>query len=262
MVKNVTGYDLPKLACGSWGRLVALTQVTLKVMPRGRTEATLAWRGLADDLAQAAMTLALRAPAEVACAAHLPAAANDGEALTVLKLMGFEPSVRARSARVGGLLADFGRMETLAAADAKAVWRAVREVSPFRDAEVLWRLSVPPSKGADVGARLASHGGRWLIDWGGGLVWLAFDGDATLVREVATAAGGPRRPGARATVAARCHAGAPSREPWRDRPFGAGAPRLRPARRVRDRTLPGPTPCALTSRPNSSPIRPWRLPRR
>lgn len=33
-VKNVTGYDLPRLCCGSWGTLLVLTEVTLRVRPR------------------------------------------------------------------------------------------------------------------------------------------------------------------------------------------------------------------------------------
>jgi len=40
VVKNVTGYDLPKLIAGSWGRLAALTSVTLKTLPRPRATAT------------------------------------------------------------------------------------------------------------------------------------------------------------------------------------------------------------------------------
>src|SRR5436309_15346587 len=39
VVKNVIGYDLCKLMAGSWGTLAAMTDVTVKTLPRPETEA-------------------------------------------------------------------------------------------------------------------------------------------------------------------------------------------------------------------------------
>ncbi|MGB3866366.1 MAG: FAD-binding protein, partial [Xanthobacteraceae bacterium] len=58
VVKNVTGYDMCKLLCGSWGTLAVVTEVTLKVMPRPESRRTLVLRGLDDLAAVRAMTAA------------------------------------------------------------------------------------------------------------------------------------------------------------------------------------------------------------
>src|SRR3546814_2353424 len=88
VVKNVTGYDLPKLAAGSWGRLFAMTEVTLKVLPRPLCRSTRVIAGLNPDQAVRAMAAALGSQAEVAAAAHIPAHLRGGTALTGLRIQG------------------------------------------------------------------------------------------------------------------------------------------------------------------------------
>ena len=39
VVKNVSGYDLPRALCGSWGTLAILTEITVKVVPKARAVA-------------------------------------------------------------------------------------------------------------------------------------------------------------------------------------------------------------------------------
>src|SRR5205085_6509853 len=74
VVKNVTGYDLMKLMAGSWGTLAVLTEVTIKVLPKPETKATVVLTGLDDARAVQAMVTAMGLPCEVSAAAHLPAA--------------------------------------------------------------------------------------------------------------------------------------------------------------------------------------------
>ena len=72
VVKNVTGYDLCKLLCGSYGTLAVMTDVTVKVLPRPEKTYSVLLLGLDDATAVQAMSRALGSPHEVSGAAHLP----------------------------------------------------------------------------------------------------------------------------------------------------------------------------------------------
>ena len=183
VVKNVTGYDLPKLLTGGWGRLAAMTEVTLKVLPRPQVTLTLALEGLEPRAAQAAMSRAMGSQADVAAAGHAPG-------FTAFRLEGFGPSVTARLAALEALLADFGKAEALPDAGAQAFWRGVRDLGALADGRPLWRVSTPPSRACEIVEVLDPLGAIWLMDWAGGLVWLTFDGEPAVIRGAAEAVGG------------------------------------------------------------------------
>src|SRR3546814_3014714 len=98
-------------------------------------------------------------------------------------------SVRARGALLDRLLADHGRLEALDDAGSDSFWESMRTVAPLGGDDPLWRVNVPPSRGSAVVAALRPSGARWMFDWAGGLVWVAFDGDPALVRTAAADAG-------------------------------------------------------------------------
>jgi glycolate oxidase FAD binding subunit len=85
--------------------------------------------------------------------------------------------------------------EELHSARSQALWREINEVSPLLPAETgaLWRLSVPPASGARIAAELR-EGDAWLMDWGGGRLWIsrrdASAEDAARVRKAAASVGG------------------------------------------------------------------------
>jgi glycolate oxidase FAD binding subunit len=208
VVKNVTGYDLSKLIAGSWGTLAVMTDVSIKVMPRPETEATFALYGLDDRTAIAALNRGMGSAGEVSGAAHLPAAAAArspaaalaaGKALTALRLEGVTPSIRHRRQVLETLLAPLGEIAVLEEAASRALWRAVRDVTPFAAANgperPLWRISTTPTHGPEVAARIAAQAdAEVLYDWAGGLVWATLppsdDAGARLVRSALAPAGG------------------------------------------------------------------------
>jgi glycolate oxidase FAD binding subunit len=192
VVKNVTGYDLSKLLAGSYGTLAALTEVTVKVLPRPAATRTVALHGLDDAAAIGALTAALTSSHEVDGAAHLPAAvAPEGAALTLVRVEGHLPSVEARAAALHHVLGGFGAIDILGDAPSQTLWRSVRDVSPFVGLtdRVVWRLSLPPSAAAAIAGDFGRQRDvRHFFDWGGGLLWLAVkdatDGGAAAVRSL------------------------------------------------------------------------------
>jgi glycolate oxidase FAD binding subunit len=209
VVKNVTGYDLCKLMAGSWGTLAALTEVTLKTLPKPETEATVLMSGLDDAAAVGAMTAAMGSTCEVSGAAHLPAATAArfpmgaavaaGRALTALRLEGVAPSVAHRQAALQALLRPHGETALVDDMVSRRLWVAIRDAAPFAASrsgadQPLWRVSTLPAKGHELAARVTgATEAHVLYDWAGGLLWIAVpaaDAAAGLVRSAVKAVGG------------------------------------------------------------------------
>jgi glycolate oxidase FAD binding subunit len=204
VVKNVTGYDMCKVLAGSWGTLAAMTDVTVKVLPKAETEATVIVEGLDDARASAAMAAAMGSSCDVSGAAHLPdhvASWFDGlpkpEAATALRLEGVAPSVAHRQQTLAALMKPFGPVALLDEKDSRALWRSVRQVKPFAAESArerpLWRISTAPSKGHEIAA-LITPAAQMFYDWAGGLIWAAMpfahEPDAASIRGAVASLGG------------------------------------------------------------------------
>ncbi len=197
VVKNVTGYDLSKVMAGSWGQLAVLTEVTVKVLPRSRSTASLVLFGLTDAAAADMMAAALGAPCDVSAACHLPGGIWQTQSATVLRLEGIAPSIAARINALRAALGAQHHSDVLDDDESRALWHKVAAVTPLLPMDgdrLLWRLSLPPADGWRAMATLAPLGGHCFYDWAGGLVWLALPaaehGHAPAVRHAAEMLGG------------------------------------------------------------------------
>lgn len=191
VVKNVTGYDLCKLMCGSFGTLAAMTEVTFKVLPRAEKIWSILAFGLSAEQAVQAMADAAGSPHDVTGLCYLPSevaarssvdfVSGAGASVTAMRLEGPAPSVTHRAAALKTMLGAARETEELHTHRSVAFWREVRDVSPLLDGAIvtgdpLWRLSVPPMDGARTMTGILDQvPGRGLMDWAGGQLWLALE---------------------------------------------------------------------------------------
>ena len=186
VVKNVTGYDLPKLLARSWGRLALMTELTLKVLPAPREQETRVLRGLAPDAAYAAMARALGSQAEIAAAAYVPGQ-DPGESVTAFRFEGFAPSIAARVPVLETALAGY-KVEDLN--DGLSFWAALRDVSALGGAPQLWRIILPAREMPRLAELLDANHAHWLADWAGGLIWAGWESEPQILRDAVSASGG------------------------------------------------------------------------
>jgi FAD/FMN-containing dehydrogenase len=141
VVKNVTGYDLPRLIVGSLGTLAVIVQATLRCRPR---PATTAWTTIAEP------------PDFVRDRAFAPSALLWDGTLTHSLFEGDGHDVDVQLAAVGGADAEHG--------------------PPAPDGPHRGRISVRPGAVVDLGVALdAVAGCRWIAEGGVGTVHVATD---------------------------------------------------------------------------------------
>jgi glycolate oxidase FAD binding subunit len=156
-VKNVSGFDIPRLLVGSLGTIGAIAQVTLRCQPT----ATAARWGATDDDPVAVLTRAYR-PSSVLW---------DGRVSTVL---------------VEGVVADID-------AETRAMGLTRADTGPaLPDGPHRGRISIRPSRVRAVAPALDAAGVRWLAEVGVGTVHVASDteGGLAAARVAAEAHGG------------------------------------------------------------------------
>lgn len=171
VLKNVTGLDLCKLLAGSHGTLGIITEVTLKVQPAPEASATLSLPVPDLDTGRRVLSAGLGSPFGVTGAALL---ADEPRAL--LRLEDFSDNVAYRSEKLREALAEFGDAEIIPDAESRTLWLSVREAVPLGAApsDAIWRVSVKPTEGPRVAAELrVAFDAKLLLDWGGGLIWIA-----------------------------------------------------------------------------------------
>lgn len=176
VMKNVTGLDLVKLQCGAFGTLGLLTEVTFRLLPKPEATGTLIFENLDDAVALKAMSMALSSPYEVSGAAHVT---KNGIAQTAIRIEHFSSSVDYRLNALAGQLQEFGRHIRLDTEQSTEFWNSVRDAEPIANPRerAIWRLSLNASVTASVLHQLRDGGLAfdYIIDHGGGLLWLAVE---------------------------------------------------------------------------------------
>lgn len=186
VVKNVTGFDLPKLLTGAHGTLGIMTEIVVKVLPAPPLSKTLVLAGIDGEDATRTLADALGSAAEVGAAAWTPSylpldgLLPDRTPCVLLRLDGVAVSVAERLSALERLLDGRAAIAVLDGDESAALWSCLRDAAPLASRPDLdvWRLSVPPMAGMAVLSAIRAAIPRALgwLDWGGGLIWVGVPG--------------------------------------------------------------------------------------
>ena len=195
VVKNVAGYDLPKLYCGSFGTLGVIVEATFMIRPRPEAQTTLA---LTFSSAEKAGEAALKLTGsdiqpfflELANFSPVPSHPLSGGPLPPGYLLfvgfaGIQEEVDEQRSLLRAVLGDDECVvEELSADEAQTLSQALRDFPVSGQAALRCKVSLQPTQLATFCADLAAEAQRrqipvrLLARAGNGILYTAFEGEA------------------------------------------------------------------------------------
>ncbi|HET7559067.1 MAG TPA: FAD-binding protein [Limnochordia bacterium] len=175
VVKNAAGFDLPKLLCGSRGRLGILVELTLKVFPRPEAFASLRLR-FADVAAAAERMRALMRSPLAPHALDLVAPVEGDDYALLVRTGGPREALAGVLARLETAAGQAG--ERLDSEQDAALWLAQREPFGAEPTAPLVRIQLLPAQVERLDAFLQRLGAQRIFSLGGHLAWAALPQDA------------------------------------------------------------------------------------
>ena len=168
VMKNVAGYDVSRLLCGSFGTLGVILSVSVRTRPQPEQEQTLEFEMERQAALERVVELGRSAlPISATCQV-------DGQ--LSLRLSGSAADLDDAVRHLGGEPGD------------PTLWARVRDQSAnYFDAgfgDPLWRISLP------FAAPYPQLDGAWLTEWAGALRWLRTSAEATKVTQAVRELGG------------------------------------------------------------------------
>jgi glycolate oxidase FAD binding subunit len=191
VVKNVTGYDLSKLICGSYGTLVALTEITFKVLPESEESKTLIIHNQKIESALELLHKAINSSNDVSGAIFLPIEPNvpgcvmnientfklndlkqDGS-LTTIRIEGSKNSIDQRIENLTKELKIINfNISLLEIHQSEIFWNKVKRLEFFSHSKnSILRIVIPPSECSHLVYQF-SNKFKYYVDWGGALIWM------------------------------------------------------------------------------------------
>ena len=186
VVKNVTGYDLSKLITGSFGTLLVLSEITLKVLPLQTDTKTIIVSGLSLEHALGIMGSAISSSNDPSGTVFYPDSLRDNFVFNDLTHPGSITAIRIEGSkisteqRINNLIKDLSLIDknitVLDRVQSEIFWEDTRSLKVFsKNQKNILRAVIPSSETTNLINRLKSFHPNYFIDWGGSLIWLELD---------------------------------------------------------------------------------------
>ncbi len=191
VVKNVTGYDLSKLMCGSYGTLTALTEITFKVLPAPEESKTLIIHNQKVESGVYFLDQSISSSNDISGAVFLPKEPDvpgcvmniestfklndlkqDGS-LTAIRVEGSKNSIEQRVKNLfNDLKINNHNISILDTYQSEIFWNKIKSLEFFSFSKnSIVRIVIPPSECANLVYQL-SNKFKYYLDWGGALMWM------------------------------------------------------------------------------------------